>query len=296
MKIGYSLLLGEYINSEFINYQDCKNFQIVCPCCKEPVFKVIRDSETKKIHYLSHYEKDKSYNDKCELRVSKITVNEIDDHNNESRNQKLRYFLDILKNAIFENEYDPSDYQKIRKYFNQMNRSKALIKFREIIFDFIRNENSLNEESNVYNLFDDYISDYTEISGSFVKTAFSIQIQKRISFDIWQYLLSAKAKGNFNFLFNHSYLFFISRIELARETRELYDWEKFLHFKMRKLMETSKNKGLQIFSELMEYSISPPFSIENSNLLIKLSSEIAHEMLGTLLRIPYFELIKKGKF
>ena len=42
MKLGYSLLLGEHIEAEWIEYTDCKVFQIVCPNCKEPIFKVFR--------------------------------------------------------------------------------------------------------------------------------------------------------------------------------------------------------------------------------------------------------------
>lgn len=54
MKLGYSNLLSELIRAELIDYKDSEKFQIVCPCCKEPVFKVIRSNESIPIHYLSH--------------------------------------------------------------------------------------------------------------------------------------------------------------------------------------------------------------------------------------------------
>ncbi len=73
----YSLLLGEYIEAEKISYVDCKGFQIVCLCCKEPIFKVNRENAVKSIEYLSHYDKDKSYVTECELRVEALSKEEI---------------------------------------------------------------------------------------------------------------------------------------------------------------------------------------------------------------------------
>ena len=72
MKLGYSLLLGEHIEAEWIEYTDCKVFQIVSPNCKEPIFKVFRQVPPPGVHYLSHYEKDSAYEADCELRVASM--------------------------------------------------------------------------------------------------------------------------------------------------------------------------------------------------------------------------------
>ena len=55
MKYGFSLLLNEYIHPELVEYKDSKIFQIVCPECYEPIFKVNRNN---KVTYFSHYKKD----------------------------------------------------------------------------------------------------------------------------------------------------------------------------------------------------------------------------------------------
>ena len=97
MKTGYSLLLGEYVDAQKVNYVDCKQFQIVCPICKEPIFKVNRELTSTPIEYLSHYQKDKAYIAECELRVRSLSKEEIAKSNSVSRDQRLEYFLGVLK-------------------------------------------------------------------------------------------------------------------------------------------------------------------------------------------------------
>ena len=296
MKMGYSLLLSEYIDAEKIDYIDCKNFQIVCPSCKEPIFKVERRFEAQAIHYLSHYSKDKAYVDECELRVTRISQAEIQEANSLSRNQKLEYFLSVLKDAILENEY-PQDAEKlksVKSLLSKLSQSAAVQAFRDRMSEVSRQQFLNYNEKDIYPLFDDYIKDIQQISGTFPKTSFAIEMQKRISFDIWKHLLSAKARGNFFYLFSHAYIMLMKRIEAAKDVRDLHEYEIHLHQNMRKLIDSTKQKGLNIFEKLMQYSIGPPYAIENSNLLNKMASEINHEMFGCLLRLPYFEMIRNG--
>ena len=101
MKTGYSMLLGEYVDSEAINYTDCKSFQIVCPICREPVFKVERSHPPPTLHYLSHYEESKAFATDCELRVRGIS-----DRDKEKNNRPLpRSELRILPVGIVERRF-----------------------------------------------------------------------------------------------------------------------------------------------------------------------------------------------
>lgn len=294
MKLGYSLLLGEYISAEKIDYVDCKNFQIVCPICKEPVFKVERQLELQPIHYLSHYNRDKAYVEECELRVLTISKTDIQSANNISRDQKLEYFLSVLKDAILENEYskDQEKIKPVKALFNKLCHSAALQFFRDKMYELLKQNTLRCNDNDIYELFDEYI----KFSRTIPKTSFSIDIQKRIALDIWKHLLSAKAKGNYSYLFSHGYIMLMRRIEAAQAVRQLYEFEIKLYFYMDKLIDSTKQKGGKIFEKLIHYSIGPPFAIENSNLLNKMASEINHEMLGCLIRLPYFEIIKKAIF
>lgn len=298
MKIGYSLLLGEYINAEKIDYVDCKNFQIVCPICKEPIFKVQRQVDFQPIHYLSHYNRDKAYTDECELRVASISKNDIQSTNNVSRDQKLQYFLSVLKDAIIENEYskNPDNQKSIKIQFNKICNSAAIQVLRDRMYELSRQNFLQTSDDDIYELFDEYIKEIQNISGSFPKTSFSIAMQKRIAIDIWKHLLSPKAKGNYSFLLCHGFIMLMLRIEAAEAVRPLYDYELQLHSQMKKLIGSSKPKGRKIFEKLINYPIGPPYAIQNSNLFNKMGSEITHEMLGCLVRLPYFEIIKKAIF
>ncbi|SMO92522.1 hypothetical protein [Gracilimonas mengyeensis] len=296
MEIGYSILLRETLNAEGIEYKDCEYFQVVCPICKEPVFKVTRELEEKTTHYLSHYKEDSEEIDeeRCELRVKKLTEEKIKTQNSNSRDQKLKFFLSVLRETIEENEYQGNDPKKVTRLFLKLEKSKPLNFLREQTYDYSSENLGTLSKEEMMGFFDDYVNDFKEISGGFPETLFSIKLQKEISYDIWKHLLSKKAEENYYFLFNHSYFFLMNRLENARNTRGLHEWENVLLNNMDRLIEASRSKSEKIFRQLMEYDVSQPFAIENSKLFSKMVSEITHEMLGTLLRVPYFELLKEG--
>ena len=293
MKYGYSILLGEHIKAESIDYNDCKSFQIVCPCCKEPVFKVIRDQEMGNLtHYLSHYEKAKSYSSVCELRVNALESSKINESNTLSRNQRLEYFLSILRDSVLRNEYS-GNLSGLIGMFKQMEKSNSLKFMRDRFYEYISVSTDLNNQAHVYEFFDEYIREFTDISGGFPKTVFSVLTQKRIAFDIWKHLLSANARSNFDFMFNNSYLFLMLRIKRAKNVRLLYEFEEILYSNMYDLIVKSKDEGMNIITSMMEYKVSPPHSF-GLDLLSKILAEIQHELLGCLLRVPYFDLLRKA--
>jgi hypothetical protein len=294
MKYGYSILLGEHIDAKLIDYNDCKSFQIVCPCCKEPIFKVRRDQKIQEINYLSHYEKANSYEADCELRVNSLNSSEIIVANAASRNQRIAYFLKVLRESVLKNEYG-GKLSKLTIMFKQMEKSKTLGFIRDRFHEYVSSENGIRSKEMVYEYFDEYIKEFKEISGCFPKTGLSVLTQKRIAFDIWEHLLSANVRSNFDFMFNNSYLFLMFRIENARNVRKLYEFEELLYSKMYDLINKSKDEGMKIMASMMKYMVSPPHSL-GLDLLNKMFAEINHEIFGCLLRVPYFYLLKKHNF
>lgn len=298
MKIGYSILLSELIDAELVEYGDCKTFQIVCSNCREPIFKAVRQgattAQTDQIHYLSHYEKSKAYAAECELRVKEITDRDKKQSNANSREQKITYFLQVLKDMVIESQFK-GNHRNLENFIDQLNRQKAIKKIRDISYNMDRDNFLGKSLESVGEHFDSYISDMTEISGAFPKTSFAITVQKRIAHDFFQHLLSAQGKENFDFIFNIGYIYLVARLEQALRLPGREEWEYFLYDSMSSLIQTSKEKGLETLSRLNEYLIYPPFIPESeSTLLIKLVSEIHHEMFGLLLRLPYFEWIAKN--
>ena len=290
------MLLSEYIGAEIISYVDCKAFQIVCPSCKEPVFKVVRDTIPESIHYLSHYNKDVSYDADCELRVSHLSNEEIEEANNFSRGQRLEYFLRVLQKAILETVYpDVAEQNNAEEFAKKVRRSKGLKKFREHWLSEDRKIYASLTEKEIEEFFNGYIDDVIEISGDFPPTTFSLTTQKKIAQDIWRHLLSAKAKDNYMFLYSHAYISLIVRIQLAQKERAVFDYERNIHTAMIRLLQAHAKEGDEILRSLARLPIGPPHAIAGSNLLRKMGSEIEHEMLGLLLHLPYFEMIKEAK-
>ena len=92
MKIGYSNVLGEHVDAKDLDYEDVSDFKIVCPACREPIHKVVRESQ----HFLSHKQKTPGEDQECELRVAVMTREELDALDRVSRGQTLeRFFRDL---------------------------------------------------------------------------------------------------------------------------------------------------------------------------------------------------------
>lgn len=283
------MLLGEYIDAIHLEYDDCKMFQIVCPECYEPIFKVQRDNEREAIEYLSHYKESKLMKSNCELRINNISKSFQASHNSESRNQRIALFLSVLRELIGSHPMYANDF---RKTHSRLIKSKPLKLIRDLIYAVIV-KNKISQEE-FYRFAADYVEDVFEMGGM-IKTAFSISLQKRIAFDIWKHLLSPLGKTNFNFIFNHSYLMLLTRMTQASEVRTLSREEIILTNSLAGLIRANKNRGKEIISELMEIEVGPPFAEEGSNLFVKISAEIMHEITGTLISLNYFDSLKSSR-
>jgi hypothetical protein len=294
MKIGYSNLLGEYLSAAALEYKDCERFQVVCPACREPVFKVTGQRYENNVEYLSHYRQDISYDGGCELRVGSLHDAQISANNHQAREQKLQYFLSVFRDILLKNEYFEDSRARAIRSLSEMNRSKSLAQVRGDIFNVCKTSmgQSLGEEQ-FYGYCQDYVNDISSVSGEFFETSFSIHVQKRIARDIWLSLITNQGKDNWDFLFNYSWMHLISRIEKARSTRAPYPWEIFLIDRMKKLLKANKSNGLAILSEIWAYPMHPPFAMQGHCLMQKMAGELTHEMLGTLIRLPYCEYLKE---
>ena len=100
MKHGFSILLGEFIHASGIVHKDSEYFQIICPACHEPIFKVERPGEEEVIHYLSHYKREKSLVEECELRVNSLPTEKLEKTNSEAREQRLLFFLQVYQDEL----------------------------------------------------------------------------------------------------------------------------------------------------------------------------------------------------
>lgn len=292
MKTGYSILLGEYVDAEVLEYRDCEPFQIVCPVCSEPLFKVARAKDEGATEYLSHYRRADAYDANCELRVDASASSDRERHNTQSRNQKLEYFLGVFRSAL---EEDPAmSYPNgLEKGQKQLNKSKAL----GVIRESHRATAKKAEDFSNYGMFKETVDFYIKEAGGIGEipiTGFSIATQSRIAFDLMKLLLTEKSTRNYHALFNHSAIFLLHRCAMPNPASSAVDAEivSSIAAYLSGLIQRGTRAGMEILQEMMQrpvYNHEP----EPSNYLNKLGAEVAHEMIGTLVRLPYFSLLKR---
>lgn len=297
MKVGYSIILGEYIGAESLSYRDCEPFQVVCPNCREPLFKVVRkngkgvmDSGNAETSYLSHYSKSSSFNTECELRVSSITATDKGRHNTISRDQRLSHFLEVFISAL---ERDPYFIYRsgIAHSHKQINRSKGWRVFRDLHYNTAKNGNMATIDQ-----FTEYAEFYLKESediGTIPKTGFSTATQIRIASDMMALLLTDKGKSNYKALYNHASVYLLQRCEnraLCTTAESVEVTDNVVYF-VSGLMRSGKAQGLQLIADMNASPINPPFVASPANYMLKVASEIAHEMVGALVRLPYFEIL-----
>ncbi len=215
---------------------------------------------------------------------------------------KGKHFLSVLRDTIIESEYKDSPPRghsprghQTKAFLTMLNRSKALAELRDIAFHHSATafKDASNEELN--EIFNSYIDDITMNGGEGFKTQLPIDTNKKIASDIWRQLLTAEAKLSYEFLFNHGFAVLMTRLENAKEIRDIFEWEEYMYTHMRKLIKANTNEASKLINNLKIYTLDPPYTLYPSNLFAKMLSEITHEMLGCLLRLPYSDILKKQK-
>lgn len=108
---------GQLIEASDVDYDDYKRLGLICPECKSPVF--LRQKSERTVAHFAHFKaSDPALIQKCELRVSSYTKEELESKTREAKNQRLkilqRWFWDIyfkhafregrIKQAIIDNK------------------------------------------------------------------------------------------------------------------------------------------------------------------------------------------------
>jgi len=292
MKTGYSLLLGEYIDATALEYRDCEPFQVVCPACYEPLFKVQRTADEGAVNYLSHYRKDAAYGGDCELRAVSRSAAELASRNSESREQRLRFFLQVLRKEL---EKDPRmKYGRSLEHSHRMLRkSKALEFFRDRHIEAARATGGLTDPMIFAEAADGYVRD-VEQYGSFPNTGFSLATQVRIAGDVFRHLATPSGRSNYDALFHHAILILLWRLGNPAEDATAEDRHvmQTIGGFLRRLCTGGKRDGFLALQEMTQRPIAPPHVEQPTSYVVKIASEISHEMIGTLLQIPYFDLLR----
>ena len=247
MDKGYSNLLTEILPAIDIDYEDTADLQIVCPACREPIYKAVRKGSPA-VHYLAHYEASRSAVAECELRVGSMGEATIATQNQDARRQTLEYFLAVFEEMLketLERAYRPAHPATLMA----LGRHKTFAVFREIAKDAMLRKFSPATlarvaEASFGNKGRDVLTPKAKHLGA--------RRQAVISADIMQTLLGGASKRNFNLLFNSAWAV---AMEWAKpeERAELIDslgiTDEALDVLWR-MPFTSRNKAIRMIQEL----------------------------------------------
>jgi hypothetical protein len=298
MKLGYSILLGETVNASEVEYRDCEHFQIVCPVCREPVYKIARrvhDGDAQQ--FLSHYAAAKSYAADCELRVRGLSADVVSRGNVEAREQRLAYFLSVMtkvlgRSAIYTTEW--------RKTHYRISRSKAMDMLFAAVCDVI-------QQAGAEAMFEDNAQDHLQWlreSGWGLKTTFDIHRQTTIAKDLWLTVCTPMARTNLRFLFNHAFLLEFSGW-LVRSKDEASDdravSKRIADYMMAAMQERGAEASSDLIQGMMAEHLPAGFNKLrdgrqddwSSSYFTRILGNVSIEMVGCLLSMPYAEMLRE---
>ena len=304
MKYGKSLLLGELISAEQVDYEDVRKnrFWIVCPACNEAIFKVVRQAEDSPveeihIHYFSHYEGSRSYEIDCELRVRRITEDDRHTIALKSREQKLKFFIAALQGTIHKHFLDSAGSSATKNFgdsnFRHLRRSDTLGWYRLAHFRFFQKLQRMLTDEEVLAEFDRGIKSLGDEEKEQLTTNLSISTQKRIALDLLKHLTSPEARPAFDYLFDHAYTWLIIRLETNLQINRLTGVEKDLLPVLKRLPNTKLQKLSQLLFDLKQIDHSHLIGIPRTALDM-FGLMLRSQVLIILVSLPYLDILRKS--
>ena len=307
MKYGKSILLGELISADKVDYDDVRKnrFWIVCPVCNEAIFKVVRqtldsDIDDPHTHYFSHYEASRSYATDCELRVSRITDDELYTVAVKSREQKLKYFVATLEDAIhqhFHEHFLNCECSATKRFgdghFHQLRRSGTLSWYRDLHFRTFQDLQRTLSDEEIFAEFDQSIRSLGDVERKQLTTDLSISTQKRIALDLLKHLTNPKARATFDYLFDHAYTWLAIRLETNIHINTDIGIEKDLLSVMNRLPNTNRRKIPQLLTKLLQIDHSQILGRPH-NALDTLALSLRNQILLILVSLPYLDMLRES--
>ncbi len=297
MKLGYSILLGETLDASALQYRDCERFQVVCPNCHEPIFKVRRAAETPdECHFFAHYAASKAYQGNCDLRVKSYSRVDLEAQNQVSRDQRLSYFLSVLKRTL---GMAPNYLTTAERTHYRLEKSPAFLFLRDMCWGNLAQADS-GEAFDV--TVEDYLYRLKDV-GWELTTTFSLDRQRKIARDMWQMIMTPAGHGNFNFVFNHAWLLEFNAVIARMDEHDADDIVVMRQVAsyMAAVLEAKKGTMRSLLQEMASRQLPRGYNVirgqaeddEPSTFLTRILGNVTIQMVGALMEVPYFELLKQ---
>jgi len=284
MKNAYSTLLGEYVEAGEVDYEDTHGFQIVCPCCREAVFKVSRRHTARPIDFFSHHHADPMQRNECELRVGRLSPEYRAAENAKSRGQSLQVFLSVLRQAI---SLDKCVYPK-----GNVEGGQWRMRNHEGVRHFLLMYRELIKQDRILQGFDDRADAYIsrlQRHGQHLNTGFAFSIQKRIAGDVLKHLKTEQASTSMDFLVRHVLHLSMTGLAQAKANGampmlvDLYDC----------CLGAIMQPKLERMKMGMRYVVQtkPAWSENKQTYIERFIERFDDDLCGVLLRLPYKDIL-----
>jgi hypothetical protein len=177
---------------------------------------------------------------------------------------------------------------------NDISLPKPIKMIRKSLYENALTSGLLDDPEHIFITADQYIQEMTSF-GEVPKTEFSILVQRRIARDMFEALHSEFRRSNYAHLFGHSLLVLYSKwLNASSHTHGAQDafGRSFLSV-LERLLSGDWNLVESAIRELMYNTVYPPFVEEAQPTFNFLAIELTYEMVGSLLRLPYFDLLRQ---
>ena len=309
MKIGYSLLIDEYVDASVLEQADCELLRICCPVCFEPVDLAQSANGLVLCHTASLlFDGDAQ----CERRVPEFTPEYCELHNVHARKQRLEFlqwnlFLELL------NKDPVAHYEKhAMMVLSNLKCKGALIWLPEWHLEWISDTNRarLQDKVEFWNVGEKHLSQKENRFPHVPKSGYARQVHFQIAYDWLQYLLSrqGRADDNYGWLFAHAFRICLGSwtgaaqvgLDLEKQ-QEQVDQDAAEHIAAARILVScccdliSDDKGTveKSVQTLNDVWMQPPITPLRMPFLIFFAAEVAGMMQTTLFRLPFLPLLQE---
>lgn len=140
-------------------------------------------------------------------------------------------------------------------------------------------------------------------SGWELTTTFSLDRQKQIARDMWLMITSPAGHANFNFLFNHAWILELNAVLIRIDEHDADDRDVMVRIAryMAAVVESKKSSMSSLLQEMARTQLPRGYNVvlgkdeddEPSTYLSRIQGNVSIQMIGALMELPYFELLKQ---
>jgi hypothetical protein len=286
MRIALSMLLGEHVEATQVEHSDVLGFQIVCPCCREAVFKVARTERHGGSQFFSHRAARAGTED-CERRVAGLSGQTILSYDAASRGQTLKAFGMVLRQAIDLDIYAHSG-RDSRAFHDELAKLPGVGIMCRTVGNRLR---ALDMERDLDG-FTDSVVRVLGILGWKHTTVFATAVQKRIAIDLMRHLVTHQGQRSRDHLVRHS-------IGLLRSRHDgggrLDESDRSGRLNVMDVLPAVLNRSGRVAYAKLDPYFDAKLEGHDKSLYDRFEEHVIASMLSTLIRLPYHRMLRNHR-